>query len=121
MATCDVGCVTAHVEQAGVGERLLFIPGPGGPGPGGSEPGRDSCPVVGPSFGALVARKLAFLEGGRQFLRPDPEGFARPLAFMAGDSSRHPYRPHGMKVSTGQAVTLGTPVPAKAMQSEARN
>ena len=37
----------------------------------------------------------------------------------AGDSSRDPYGPNGQKVSTGQAATLGTPVPA--MQSEARN
>jgi pimeloyl-ACP methyl ester carboxylesterase len=54
----------------------------------------DANLVVGLSFGGMVGRNLAFLEGD-------------------------PYGPHGMKVSTGQAVTLGTPVPA--MQSEARN
>jgi hypothetical protein len=96
--------------------------GTGGSVTGGSlTGGGNPCLVVGLSFAGTVVPKLAFLEGGSPFLRPGPEAFARPLAFMAGDSSRDPYRPHGMRVSKGQVVTVGTPVAALAMQSEARN
>jgi pimeloyl-ACP methyl ester carboxylesterase len=75
MPTYSVGPVTLYAEQAGTGDRLLFISGTGGDL-------RNKPSQFERMASRIPGAELAVFEGGHLFLWQDPTAFERVIDFL---------------------------------------